>query len=106
MTDALRSRWVGLAVIVLLAGIFGFLNSGERVAVHLGAFVLYQVPLVVLVFFAFLVGMLTMFLVGLRHDMKVRQALRERRAEPALRRAQAPYAPPVPYVPPDSDRDL
>lgn len=95
MNDA-RWRWVGLGAITLLAGVFGFLNSGERVAVHLGALVLYQVPLVVLVFSAFLLGMITMFLLGLRHDLEVRRELREREHRPVV------YSPPPPPLSPPS----
>ena len=97
MRDSLRWRWVVLGAITLLAGLFGYFNSGESIALHMGLFVLYQVPLVVLIFVVFLLGMLTMFLVGLRHDMKVRQLLRERRFE-------LPPPPPLArYTPPDPD---
>ena len=97
MRNDLRWRWVVLGVITLLAALFGYFNAGESIALHLGFFVLYQVPLVVLIFIAFLLGMLAMFLVGLRHDMKVRQLLRERRFE-------VPPPPPLPrYTPPEPD---
>ena len=97
MRDELRWRGAALGGIALLAGIFGYFNSGESIALHLGVFVLYQVPLVILIFVTFLLGMLTMFLVGLRHDMKVRQLLRERRFE------TRPLPPFPPYPPPDPD---
>ena len=97
MRDEHRWRWVALGVITLLAALFGYFNSGESVAIHLGFVVLYQIPLVILIFLAFLLGMLTMFLAGLRHDMKVRQLLRERRYE-------VPPPPPLArYTPPDPD---
>src|SRR5690606_38637327 len=85
MRDVLRWRWVPLVGVTLLAGVFGYFNAGEAVALHLGLFVLYQVPLVALIFVAFLLGMVTMFLVGLRHDLKVRALLRERAAAPPPR---------------------
>jgi uncharacterized integral membrane protein len=96
MREVLRWRGVALVAIALLAGIFGYFNSGESIALHLGFFVLYQVPIVVLIFVSFLLGMLTMFVVGLRHDLKVRQFLRERRSD-----GRPPAFPP--YPPPDPD---
>ena len=93
MTALARWRWLGVAFIVLLAGVFAYLNSGERVAIHLGLFVLYQVPLVVLIFFAFLLGMVMMFLLGLRHDLEVRRLLRRQEVELERERAWA-AAPP------------
>ena len=97
MRADLRWRWVVLGLITLLAGLFGYFNSGESIALHMGLFVLYQVPLVILIFVAFLLGMLTMFLAGLRHDMKIRQLLRERRFE------MPPPPPFPPYPPPDPE---
>jgi hypothetical protein len=95
MKDDLPWRWLAFGFLMLLAGVFGFLNNGERVALHLGLFVLYQVQLVVLLFVAFLLGMAAMFLLGLRHDLKVRRFLRERRFD-------VPPPPPLPpYPPPD-----
>jgi uncharacterized integral membrane protein len=70
-------RWAGLALIGALAALFASFNSGERVALNLGFTIFYRVPLVPLIFLAFLVGMTTMFLLGLRHDLRVRRALRE-----------------------------
>ena len=97
MKEEARWRWAALGLITLLAGVFGFLNSGEAVAIHFGLFVLYQVSLVVLVFVAFLLGMTTMFLLGLRHDLKVRRILRERRLD------RAPLIPNRVDHPPDPD---
>lgn len=70
-------RWAGLAAIGAFAALFASFNSGERVALNLGFAVMYRVPLVLLIFVAFLAGMITMFLLGLRHDLRVRRALRE-----------------------------
>jgi uncharacterized integral membrane protein len=92
-------RWLGLALIAILAGVFGFLNAGERVAVNLGPFVLYQLPLVPLLFVAFLLGMVTMFLASLHHDVQLRRELRARGLlEPPAPPPQPP-APPRPEAP-------
>lgn len=71
------ARWAMLAGIGALAAVFASFNSRERVALSLGFTEVYRVSLVVLIFVAFLAGMITMFLLGLRHDLRVRQALRE-----------------------------
>jgi hypothetical protein len=100
MKEDVRWPWLALGFVMITAAVFGFLNGGERVALHLGLFVLYQVHLVVLLFVAFLLGMSTMFLLGLRHDLKVRRLLRERRYE-----VPPPPPPPAPrpYPPPDTE---
>jgi uncharacterized integral membrane protein len=77
MKDSRAWRWAGLALIGALAALFASFNAGERVALGLGFTTIYRVPLVPLIFLAFLVGMTTMFLLGLRHDLRVRRALRE-----------------------------
>lgn len=77
MSDARWWRWGGLALIGVVAAVFASFNTDERVALNVGFAVVYQIPLVPLIFAAFLVGMATMFLLGLRHDIRVRKALRE-----------------------------
>lgn len=71
-------RWAGVAAIVILAGVFSWLNSGESAALHFGLFDLYQIPVVTIFYVSFLLGMAAMFLLGLRHDLRIRQLLRER----------------------------
>lgn len=88
-----RWRWGVLAGITLLAAIFAFMNNREAVAVDFGLFVLYQVPLVWLIFFAFLLGMVTMFVIGLQQDRKIRQLLRERRLDAPPPHPVRPYPP-------------
>ena len=104
MSTVSRRQWLGIGAIALLAALFGFFNAGERVVLHMGIFVLYQVSLVVLIFVAFLLGMVAMFLVGLRHDMRIRAILHERgfdvpapQATPAVHREEPARAvqPPV-----------
>lgn len=70
-------RWGGLTLIGIVAALFASFNAGERVALNLGFATLYRIPLVPLILGAFLVGMATMFLLGLRHDLRVRRALRD-----------------------------
>lgn len=73
-----RSRWLGPLAIAVLAAVFARLNSGEALTLRLGFHTFYRVPLVPFVLGMFLLGMITMFLLGLRHDRKVRRVLRER----------------------------
>jgi uncharacterized integral membrane protein len=91
-----RFRWVGLALVVILAGLFAYFNGGERVTLYLGFATLYRISLVGLVFVAFLLGMTVMFLVGIEHDLRVRRLLREYAS-----RERSPYPPPAPELPPD-----
>lgn len=77
MSDGRWWRWGGLALIGVVAAVFASFNAGERVALNFGFAIFYRVPLVSLIFLAFLAGMTTMFLLGLRHDLRVRRALRE-----------------------------
>jgi uncharacterized integral membrane protein len=71
-------RWLAPVLVALLAAVFARLNAGEAVTLHLGIGTLYRVPFAPLVLAAFLLGMATMFLLGLRHDRHVRRLLRER----------------------------
>lgn len=90
-------RWLLIGLAALLAAAFAFLNGGERVAVHVGFAVLYRVPLAMLVFLAFLLGMVTMFLIGLRYDLRVRRLLRQYQIQEERR----PWRPePPPDLPP------
>jgi hypothetical protein len=42
----LRWRWAGLATVVILAGLFAYLNGGERVTIDFGFATLYRISLV------------------------------------------------------------
>jgi uncharacterized integral membrane protein len=72
------ARWIGLLLLVLLSGLFAYFNAGERTTLSLGFTTIYQVSLVRLVLGSFVLGMLAMFLVGLRQDMQLRRELRDR----------------------------
>jgi uncharacterized integral membrane protein len=85
------ARWLPLLGLTVLAGLFAYFNAGQRVAIGIGITTFYRVPLVPVVFTAFVLGMLTMFLVGLRHDRHMRRLLRER--EDAARERRAPEPP-------------
>ena len=72
------SGLLGSALIVVGAAWFASLNGGERVTLRLGFWVLYNVPLTLVAIGALLVGMVIMFVVGIRSDLKVRRILRDR----------------------------
>jgi uncharacterized integral membrane protein len=83
-------RLLPLLALVLFSGFFAYFNAGQRVALGLGFTTLYRVPFVAVVFTAFLLGMLTMFLVGLNHDRRMRRLLREREDAARQRRMAEP----------------
>lgn len=86
-------RWLPALCITLAAAAFTWLNRGERVAVDVGLFRIYRAPLTMVVLLAFLAGMLSMLLLSLRHDRRVRGELRARGLlEPAPPRPAAPVA--------------
>lgn len=70
-------RWTMLLMVALLAALFAYLNGGERAALHLGFVSLYRVSVPRLVLGSFLLGMLVMWGIGLRHDLRVRRVLRD-----------------------------
>jgi len=71
-------RWLPPAGIALAAGLFTWLNRGERAVVSIGITTFHGVPLTVVLFLAFLAGMLAMLALSLRHDLRMRQELRAR----------------------------
>jgi len=73
-----RGRWLPTLLLALLALAFARANRGETMALHLGPVTFYRAPVSVVVLGAFLLGMVAMFLLGLRHDLRVRRLLRER----------------------------
>ncbi len=73
-----RSCWLPIAAVTLFAAWFAWLNRGERTAVDVGVFTFYRAPLTVVLFLAFVAGMLSMLLLSLRQDMRMREELRAR----------------------------
>jgi uncharacterized integral membrane protein len=73
-----RGQWVVLVLAVLGSALFAFFNAGQRITLSLGFVVFYRLSLVNVVFGAFVLGMVCMFLIGLRQDLRMRQQLRER----------------------------
>lgn len=62
-----------------LAALFAWLNMGERVTLRLGLVTLRSIPLSVVVFMSILVGMILVFGVGFRADLKTRRMVRRYR---------------------------
>ncbi|HYJ78699.1 MAG TPA: lipopolysaccharide assembly protein LapA domain-containing protein [Longimicrobiaceae bacterium] len=96
------ARWLPLAGVTLLAGAFAFLNRGETVSLRLGVATFHQAPLAIVAFLAFMFGMLSMLVLGLRQDLRLRRLLRERGLldEPLPERTAAPAARPDPALTP------
>ncbi|HEX6373902.1 MAG TPA: hypothetical protein VF006_33545 [Longimicrobium sp.] len=70
------ARWLPAAAVTVFAAGLAWLNRGERVALDVGVATFYRAPLTVVLFLAFLAGMLSMLLLSLRHDRRVRDELR------------------------------
>ena len=66
-----------LVLVVVVTG-FAMLNSSESATVQLwpGAFVFYDVPLVLLLFEAFVLGAVVWFIVSIFHEVNMRTAIR------------------------------
>lgn len=71
-------RWIPVAVVALAGALVTWLNRGERVVLHTGVATFYRAPLTLVLFVAFVAGMLTMMMLSLRQDMRMRQELRAR----------------------------
>lgn len=94
-----RGGWFGVAALALLSAVFAYANRGETAAVHLGIATFYRAPVALLVLGSFLLGMVAMLLLGLRHDLQVRRMLQERqpfrhRADDATELFPQRYSPP------------
>lgn len=110
------SRWLPAAAITLAAAWFAWLNRGERTAVDVGIATFYRAPLTVVLFLAFLAGMLSMLALSLRQDRRLRAELRARglldAPPPAEPRADAEWTRPretpveVPTARVEDDRTL
>ncbi len=72
---ALTWKILGGASIVALLAWFAYANSDQSVDIKLGLFTLRGISLPILVYGSVVVGMLLMVAVGLRTDMRTRQAL-------------------------------
>jgi hypothetical protein len=87
------ARWAPVLGVSAVAAGFSWLNRGERVVIDLGVTTVYRAPLTLVVFVAFLFGMVSMLLLSLRHDLRVRRELERRGIEPS--RGPAPWTPPA-----------
>lgn len=77
--NRLRDQLLVGGGLALAAAGFAWLNGAIRVPVNLGIVRLGSVPLPVVVFAAFLLGMLTLFLAGLRSELRTARMLRRYR---------------------------
>lgn len=87
-----RRGWILLTAAAVLAAAFAYQNRMERVALAIGPFDLYAIPLAILVFLAFLLGMGAMYLLSLPTDRRIRELLRAQGLLDAPLDATAPRA--------------
>ncbi|MCI0330646.1 MAG: LapA family protein [candidate division Zixibacteria bacterium] len=66
-----------LVIIVLIVG-FSIYNSAQRVAVHLVVSRYENVPLIVVTYWAFVLGMVVSFLLGIAYYLRITNQMRER----------------------------
>ncbi len=69
-----------LVIIVLIVG-FSIYNSAQRVAVHLVVASYENVPLIVVTYWAFVLGMVVSFLLGIAYYLRITNQVREREKE-------------------------
>ena len=75
----LGARILFIVAFSALAAGFAVLNGGTRVSVNLGLFTLRSVSLPAVVFTSVVLGMLMVFLAGLRADLRTRRMIRRYR---------------------------
>jgi hypothetical protein len=71
-----RRGWILLIAAALLVAAFAYQNRMERAALSIGPLHFYAASLVVIILFAFLLGMGAMFLLSLPVDRRTRELLR------------------------------
>ena len=76
-----RERLLAGLVLAVFAAVFAWLNGAAQVDLNLGLFRIRSVPLPVIVFGAFLMGMLTLFLASLKAELRTQRMLRRYREE-------------------------
>jgi uncharacterized integral membrane protein len=77
--SSIGRRMLFVAVFSAVAALFAVQNGGVRVPLHLGIVSVRSVTLPLVVFVSVIVGMLMVFLAGLRADLKTRRMLRRYR---------------------------
>lgn len=78
-------RWIVPLVVAFLAAAFAYQNRGEAATMHFAGATFYRVPLTWIALGSFLLGMIAMFLLGLRHDLRVRRVLRGQQVHESAR---------------------
>ena len=69
-------KWLGIAVLLIVLLGFAMLNVGERVSVDLFFWQLQDLPLILVIFEAFIAGMLIWFLIAFVNELRLRNELR------------------------------
>lgn len=69
-----------LVIIMLLIG-FSIYNSGEYVSVNLFGWQYAEVPMIIIVYWSFVIGMFVSFLLGVSYYLLIQGELREQRKE-------------------------
>jgi uncharacterized integral membrane protein len=69
-------KWLGIALLLILLLGFSMLNLDQRVNIDLLLWQFQDVPLILVIFEAFIIGMLIWFLIAFVNELKLRGELR------------------------------
>ena len=69
-------KWLGIAALLIVLLGLSMLNLGQQVDLDLYFWTFQDLPLILVIFESFILGMLTWFLVAFVNEMKIRSELR------------------------------
>ncbi|MFO7769037.1 MAG: LapA family protein [bacterium] len=84
-------KWLGIAALLIVLLGLSMLNLGQQVDLDLYFWTFQDLPLILVIFESFILGMLTWFLVAFVNEMKIRSELRsvKRERDEKIRELQA-----------------
>ncbi|MFC1499895.1 lipopolysaccharide assembly LapA domain-containing protein [Candidatus Zixiibacteriota bacterium] len=74
-------KWLGIALLLIVMLGFSIMNIGQQVDINLFFWQFEEVPLILVIFEAFIAGMLVWFLIAFVNELKLRADLRNMRRE-------------------------
>ncbi|MFC1629516.1 lipopolysaccharide assembly LapA domain-containing protein [Gemmatimonadota bacterium] len=74
-------KWLGIALLLIVMLGFSMMNIGQQVDINLFFWQFEEVPLILVIFEAFIAGMLVWFLIAFINELKLRADLRNARRE-------------------------
>ena len=74
-------KWLGIALLLIVMLGFAMMNIGQQVDINLFFWQFEEVPLILVIFEAFIAGMLVWFLIAFINELKLRADLKNARRE-------------------------